>query len=216
MDRSRFTALAILAAVAGTVSVGIAVLAHAGLCLHRLGWFGSPDSGMAAMPGMSATGTMAPGTLCPALLYASLVAGILCLFALIVLVAMRPCASRAAVTAARVIVGLRVGPLTGLLCLAGSVPLTVALAVDGDLVGTGPLIGAPLLLLAAALSAFALVGCARAVLALARRLVVTIIAAFQLLAPSAQTPWFALRTPILVAAGVRLARRRPSRAPPVC
>jgi hypothetical protein len=211
-DRLRFMAFAILSAVAGTVAVGIAALARAGLCIHRLGWFGDADQGM---PGMAAGGTMPAETMCPALVYASLVAAILCLFALFSLIAMRPCASVLAVTAARIIVALRVGPLTALLCLAGGVPLTFALAVDGHVASSAPLIGAPLLLVAAALSALALVGSARIVLAIARRLAVTIIAAFQLLSPNAHRPWIALRAPFLVPAGVRLARRRPSRAPPL-
>jgi hypothetical protein len=52
------------------------------------------------------------------------------------------------------------------------------------------------------------------VLAFARRLAVAFARAFRLLVPGADAPWTPHRVPVLVRSGVRLARRRPSRAPP--
>lgn len=222
-DRARFGALTILAAVAGMVAVGVAMLARAGICFHRLGWLGSGDHAMMpmpgmdgmAMPGMSASGPTPPGTMCPILLYASIVAGVLCLFALVSLLAMRLPASTVALAAARIVLALRFGPLAALLFVAGSVPLTLAIAMDGDLLGPAPLVGGLFLIFAAGLSALALIGIARTVMAFARRLVVALATVFRLLIPGADAPWTPLREPLLVPAGVRLARRRPSRAPPV-
>ncbi|HTJ25050.1 MAG TPA: hypothetical protein VMA36_02695 [Candidatus Limnocylindria bacterium] len=198
------------------------MLARAGICLHRLGWLGPdaqsampPMAGM-AMPGMPmGDGPMPPGTMCPVLVWASIVAGILCLFALVSLLAMRPRPATVAFAAARFVTALRVGPLTALLCLAGSIPLTAATAMDGGFVGLGPLVGAALLVVAAALSALALVGVSRAVLSFARRLAGALVAAFRLLVPGAESAPFGFREPLLIPAGVRLARRRPSRAPPL-
>jgi hypothetical protein len=231
-DRARFGALSVLAAVAGLVAVGVAALARAGICLHRLGWLGAdaqqampPMAGMTppgmtppgmTMPGMAmGDGPMPPDMMCPVLLWASLVAGILCLFALISLFAMRPRAAAVALVAAHLVTTLRVGPLTALLCLIGSVPLTAATAMDGGFVGLGPLVGAVLLVAAAGLSACALVGVSRIVLSFARRLVGALIASFRLLAPGGAAAAFGIREPLLAPAGVQLARRRPSRAPPL-
>lgn len=49
----------------------------------------------------------------------------------------------------------------------------------------------------------------------ARPVAAALAAAFRLLVPGADARWLAVRGPVLVPAGVRLARRRPSRAPPV-
>jgi hypothetical protein len=220
VDGARFTALSILAAVAGLAAVGVAMLARAGICLHRLGLLGSSDHAMMpmngmSMPEMSAGDSMPPGTICPALLYASVVAAVLCLFALASLVAMRPRASAVAVAAARIVLALRLGPLTALLCLAGSIPLTLAIAMDGMLIGPAPLVAGVLLFGSAGLTALALIGIARTVMAFARRLVVALATAFRLLIPGADAPWARLHEPLLVSAGVAIARRRPSRAPPV-
>jgi hypothetical protein len=222
LDRARFTALSILAAVAGLAAVGVAMLARAGICLHRLGWLGSSEHehqmmpGMAgmAMPGMGADGATAPGAICPAMLYASAVAAVLCLFALVSLVAMRPRPSLVAIAAARIVLALRLGPLTALLYLAGAVPLAFAIAMDGMLIGPAPLVGGSLLFVAAALGALALIGIARTVMAFARRLAVALATVFRLLVPGADAPWAPWYEPLLVSAGVGIARRRPSRAPP--
>jgi hypothetical protein len=221
LDRARFTAFSILAAVAGLAAVGVAMLARAGICLHRLGWLGSDDHAMMpgmpgmAMPGMSADGSMPPGAICPAMLYASAVAAVLCLFALLSLIAMRPRASAVAIAAARIVLALRLGPLTALLCLGGAVPLTLATAMDGMLIGPAPLVGGLLLFVAAALGALALIGIARTVMAFACRLAVALATVFRLLLPGANAPWAPWHEPLLVSAGVGIARRRPSRAPPV-
>jgi hypothetical protein len=65
-------------------------------------------------------------------------------------------------------------------------------------------------LVAAALCMLALV----VLLASAGRLVAAALAAFRLLVPGADTPWAPRRALVPVPAGVRLAHRRPSRAPP--
>jgi hypothetical protein len=66
-------------------------------------------------------------------------------------------------------------------------------------------------LVLAALCLLALV----ALLASAGRLVAALVAAFRLLVPGAGTPWAPRSVLVPVSAGVRLARRRPSRAPPL-
>jgi hypothetical protein len=66
-------------------------------------------------------------------------------------------------------------------------------------------------LVVAALCLLALV----VLLASAGRLVAALAAAFRLLVPGADAPWAPRRTLVPIPAGARLARRRPSRAPPV-
>jgi hypothetical protein len=66
-------------------------------------------------------------------------------------------------------------------------------------------------LVVAALCLLALV----ALLASAGRLIAALVAVFRLLVPGADTPWAPRRSLVPIPAGVRLARRRPSRAPPV-
>jgi hypothetical protein len=64
-------------------------------------------------------------------------------------------------------------------------------------------------------AALAAAVCALAVLVLVGRPVArALAAAFRLLAPGAGARWAVADDPLLVAAGVRAARRRPSRAPP--
>ena len=95
-----------------------------------------------------------------------------------------------------------------------------AMAMGGAAMAGTPVAAAPaadgvcsILFYAAALAASL---CVLAVLVLVGRPVaVALAAAFRLLVPGADAPWFAAHRPLLVPAGVRLARRRPSRAPPV-
>ncbi|MBV8748536.1 MAG: hypothetical protein JO103_02355 [Candidatus Eremiobacteraeota bacterium] len=224
-DRARLAALALLAAVAGSASVGIAALARQGVCLHRLGLFGlqppaapTPMVGMAGMTMAGMTMPAAPvaasGPECPILLGAALAAAVLYLVALVAIAILRPRPAELAVVSARFVVGLRLVPLTALLALIGAVPLGAALVMDGGAGGLVPLVAAVFLTAAALLGALALLGAARLVLAFARRLVVALVAAFRLLLPGADAPWLDLSDPLLVPAGVRLARRRPTRAPP--
>jgi hypothetical protein len=72
-----------------------------------------------------------------------------------------------------------------------------------------------LLIAGAFASALALATAARAVLVFARRLAVALAAAFRLLVPGADAPWFVARDRLLAAEAVHVPRRRPSRAPPV-
>ncbi len=217
-DRVRSTALMGLAATAATAAVGVAALARAGagLCDRRLLGHHHAATAMAHHAGMTMPVAPAEGV-CPILVYAGLVAAALCLFALGALVAGRARPGPVAAAAARLVLGLRLGRLTALLGLAGGVPLAaISISEQGLRLG-GPAALAALAALAggALLAALALVGTARALLALTRRLVGALAAAFRLLVPGADAPWAPRRALVLAPAGVRLARRRPSRAPPV-
>ena len=136
------------------------------------------------------------------------------MLAVVVLVASRAGAPAVLVAAARRIADARLGRLTAVVGLAGALPLVAILASEGGIAGL-PALGALAALVAGAFaSALALTGAARVVLAFARRLAVAIAAAFRLLAPGSDAPWAAGFGPLLVPAGVRMSRRRPSRAPP--
>lgn len=215
--RARFAALAVLAAVMGLAAAGLAVLAHAGfhVCSHHVTLLHDHPAVMSgmAMPGTSASPDADAG-ICPVVLYAAAVAAALCLLALLALAGSRASAPAAVTAAARVVSRLRLAPLTAVLGLAGAVPLAAILASEG--VPTGlPALGAFVaLVIGAFLAALAVAAGARFVLSCARRLAVALAAAFRLLAPGADAPWLPRRAPVLAAAGVRLARRRPSRAPP--
>jgi len=212
-DRTPQGALVLLAAVAATAAMGVAALARTGaaLCGHRvLAHHHDPAMAMAGM-----TAAPAADGICPILLYGAAVAAALCALAVVVLAASREGAPAVLVAAARRVAGVSVGPLTGAIGLAGAAPLGLILASEGGVAGL-PALGALAALLAGAFaSAFALAGAARVVLAFARRLAVALAAAFRLLVPGADAPWLVARQPLLVPAGVRIARRRPSRAPPV-
>ena len=214
-DRARRAALTVLAAVAGTASVGIAALAHEGVCLHGLGLFGrpvEPTAGM-SMGGMTMDTTMSGP--CPILLGAALAAGALYLIALVAILALRPRPAELAVASARLILGVRFAPMTAALAAIGAVPLGAELVMDGTTVGVAPYVAVAFLLACAALCAGALTGAARVILSLARRLIVAMLAAPRWLSPGAGAPWLGRRALVPVAAGVRLVRRRPSRAPPL-
>ena len=212
-DRARQGALVILAAVTATAAVGVAALARTGaaLCGHRV-FVHHHDPGM-VMSGMAAAAPGAGGV-CPILLYGAAVAAALCLLAVLVLASSRAGASVMVVAAARWIAAIPAAPLTGTLALAGAAPLVAILATEGG-VGGLPALGALAALLAGAFAcALALALAARVVLAFARRVAVALTAAFKLLGPGAGAMWTVAGDPLLVPAGVRLARRRPSRAPP--
>ena len=213
-DRARFVAPALLAAVAGSASVGIAALAREGLCFHRLTGIARPDAmagmGPAGMAGM--TGPAAPAP-CPILLVAALVAGALYLLAIGAVALARPPVSEIALATARLVLGIRLAPLAALLVVAGAVPLGATIALEGH-AGAVLLAAAAFVVLAAVLVASLLLGAARCVVAFARRVAVAIAAAFRLLVPGGDALWLARRELVLIPAGVRVLRRRPSRAPP--
>jgi hypothetical protein len=71
----------------------------------------------------------------------------------------------------------------------------------------------PILFYAAAFAASLCI--AVALLLAARPVARALAAAFRLLVPGADSPWFVARDVVLVPSRVRLVRRRPSRAPPV-
>jgi hypothetical protein len=210
-DRARLVAPALLAAVAGSASVGIAALAREGLCVHRLAGLAHPE--MAPMPGMTMDNPAAALAPCPILLSAALLAGALYLVALVAVALARPSAPEIALATARLVLGFRFAPLAALLVVAGAVPLGASVVAEGH---TGPvlLVASAFLVLAALLASYALRGTARIVVAFARRLAGALIAAFRLLVPGSDAPWLARRGLVLVPAGVRVVRRRPSRAPP--
>ena len=212
-DRARQGALVLLAAVAATAAVGIAALARTGaaLCGHRV-LVHHHDPAM-VMPGIAAAAPAAGG-MCPILLYGAAVAAVLCGLAVTVMVSSRGGAPAMAVVAARWIAAVPSGPLAAAIALAGAAPLFAILATEGGLAGL-PALGALAALLAGALAAaLALMTAARVVLAFARRVAVAIAAAFRLLVPGDGARWAFFGDPLLAPASLRLARRRPSRAPP--
>jgi len=198
----RLAALALIAAVAGLAAVALAVLAEAGVhvCHHHVAQLpaGSPSEGI-----------------CPVVLYAAAVAAGLCLLAAIVLAGSRKTAPAVVIAAARLVVGLKLGPLTALVGVAGAVSVTAVLASEGIPDGPSALIPVAGLLIGALLSALSLAGIARFILAAAERLFVALVRAFRLLVPGADTPWTAHHGPILAGSGICLAYRRPARAPPL-
>jgi len=215
---ARPLALGLLAAVAGTAAAGIAVLAAAGahLCHHPAAAHGHAliAAGMTGMVMPAGAPEPAEG-LCPVLVYAAGVAAGLSLLALLALVRVRTRNPAVFTALARLVAGQRPAPLAGAVALAGLVPLAAILALDGGLSGLPALAGLAVLLAGALLTAFGLAGAARLVLSFAERLVVALAVVLRLLAPGGEARWALVLDPLLVPAGVRLARRRPSRAPPV-
>ncbi len=213
-DRARGAALTVLAAVAGTASVGIAALAREGVCLHHLGLFGHPAEPMA---GMSMAGMTMDTTVsgpCPILVGAALAAGALYLVALVAVLLLRPRPAELAVASARLVLGVRFAPMAAALAAIGAVPLGAALIMDGT-GGAAPYVAALFLLACALLCAGALMGAARMILSLARRLVVALLAPPRWLTPGSGAPRLCHGALVPIPAGVRLVRRRPSRAPPL-
>jgi hypothetical protein len=216
-DRARGTALTVLAAVAGTASVGIAALAREGVCLHRLGVFGlqstEPMPGMSMAPGMAMDATASAP--CPILFGAALVAGALYLIALGAILVLRPRPAELALASARLILGVRFAPMAAALAALGAVPLGAALMMDGA-AGAAPYVAAAFLVACAVLCAGALIGVAKLVLSFAHRFVVALLAAPRWLTPGGDdAPWLDRRVLVPMPAGARLVRRRPSRAPPL-
>jgi hypothetical protein len=217
-DGARPRALGLLAAVAGTAALGVAVLAAAGahVCHHHV----LAHAHAALAGGISGVALPVPDPedaegLCPILVYAAGLAAGLCLLALLALV--RACSRNTALLAAtaRLVAAQRLAPLAAAVGLAGAVPLGAILALDGGLGGAPAVAAFAALVAGALLTALALAGAAQVVLALAERLVVALTAVLRLLSPGADTRWAIVADPLLVPAGVGLARRRPSRAPPV-
>jgi len=218
--RARNVALALLAAVAGSASVGVAALARAGICLHRLGLFGlhapasaarAMDAGMAGMPGMA----MAPAAPCPILIGVALFGALCYLAALAALLAARPSPRELALISARVVCGIRFAPLAAVIALVGAVPVGAMIVADGVPAPAGIAIAVAFLTAAALVAASVLWALARVIVASARRFVVALLAALRLCVEHAGAPLRRRRQLVPVSAGVLIARRRPSRAPPV-
>jgi hypothetical protein len=214
LDQARVSALAVLAAVAGMAAVGIAALARAGLCLHQLGLLGRHPAPMA---GMTMGGVAMDTTVtapCPILLGAAAVAALLCAAAAVAVLVLRPRASSVALDSARLVLGVRLGPMTALLAAIGAVPLWAALACDGATAGIAPYVAALALLVCAAAAAGVLTVAAKLILVFARRLVGALLASPRLLRPGSDAPWLGRVALVPIPSGTRLVRRRPSRAPP--
>jgi hypothetical protein len=210
-DRARGAALTVLA---GTASVGIAALAREGVCLHRLGLFGlQPTEAMAGMNMAGMTMDTAMSGPCPILVGAALAAGALYLVALVAVLVLRPRPAELAFASARLILGVRFAPMAAALAVIGAVPLGAALAMDGA-AGSVPFVATAFLVACAALCAVMLTGAAKVILSFAQRLVVALLAAPRWLTPGSNAPWLGRRALVPIPAGVRLVRRRPSRAPP--
>jgi hypothetical protein len=197
-DRARRAAPALFAALAGSAALAIAVLAATGahVCHH-------------AEAGGAGEG------LCPTLIFAAALASGLCLLSLAAFVRVRSQDPGVLTATARLVAGARLGPLTAAVGIAGALPLVAILAMDGGLSGVPALAALAALAGGALLTALGLVAAARLVLAFAERLVVAALAALRLFDPGGEARWALVPDPPFVPAGVRLARRRPSRAPPV-
>jgi hypothetical protein len=220
-DRARAIALALLAAISGSASVGIAALARAGFCVHRLGLFGlQPRADAMAMPGMNMAGVSMPGMAmsdgspCPILIGVAAFGALSYVVALIALVLVRPSLRELALTSARLVAGVRFAPLACILALVGAVPIGAMIVADGTPVAGGVAVASVFLAAGAVVLAAVLISAARVTLAFARRIVVALLTVLRLLAADAATLLLPRRR-ALVPVRVRAARRRPSRAPPV-
>jgi hypothetical protein len=218
--RARTVALALLAAVAGSASVGVAALARAGFCLHRLGLFGlhSPDGHAVGGSPIAALGgalEMHAGAPCPILVGIALFGAVCYLVAVAALLALRPSVREFALTSAHVVSGARLVPLTAIIALLGAVPVGAVVVADGMPTPAGLALAAFFLSAAALVAATVLIAAAHLVIACARRFVDALLAALQLPLPRSGAPLRVRLAPAPVAAGVLVARRRPSRAPPV-
>jgi len=220
-DRARAIGLALLAAISGSATVGIAALARAGFCVHRLGLFGlHPRADAMAMPGMDMSGmtmsgmTMSDGSPCPILMGVAAFGALSYIVALIALIAVRPSLRELALTSARLVAGVRFAPLALILGVVGAVPIGAMIVADGTPAAGGIAIAAVFLFVGAVALAAVLVGAARLVLAFARRVVVAWLTVLRLLAADAAALLLPRRR-ALVPVRIRAARRRPSRAPPV-
>lgn len=196
-DRARLATPAILAALAGTAASALSFLAFAGahVCSHH------HDAG--------------PAGLCPTLLYGAAVAATLCLLAVVTVAASRAGAPVVLRSVARSIARLRVGPLTLGLALLGALPLAAMAAGEGLPEGAGAPVAVAALVAGAFIAALTLVGAARLVLRFAERVLRALTRAARLI-PGADAPRLVVRRELVpLACGVRIARRTPSRAPPL-
>lgn len=219
--RAAVVAASVMAAVAGSAAVGIAALAREGVCLHRLGLFGlhadpaaAPGGAMAGMAGMPMPAmAMAPGAPCPIVTGAAMAAGLLYLAALVAIAIMRPRPAEIAFAAARLVLGVGFVPRTLTIAAIAAVPLGGAIVMDGTSTLTAAT-AAVFLGLCAALLALLAGTAARVTLAFACRLAGALLAP-RWLPPAGARAAFVPVPAASIAAGVRLARRRPSRAPPL-
>jgi hypothetical protein len=218
--RARTIALALLAAVAGSASVGVAALARAGFCLHRLSLFGlHPTDGHADLgaptSALGAAFEMHAGAPCPILVGIAIFGALCYLIAVAALVSLRPSIREFALTSARVVSGARLAPLTAIIALLGAVPVGVCVVADGMPTAAGLGVAAVFLSAAALVSAAVLIAASHFVIACARRFVDAFLATLRMPVPRSDGPLRTRRALAPVGAGVLVARRRPSRAPPV-
>ncbi|MBV8367695.1 MAG: hypothetical protein JO036_02010 [Candidatus Eremiobacteraeota bacterium] len=215
-DRARRAAPALFAALAGSAALAIAVLAATGahVCHHAVSSGPAMIAGRMTGMGLPQAGQAGEG-LCPVLIFAAALAAGLALLSLLAFVRLRAQEPAVLTAVARLVAGQRLAPLTACVGLAGALPLLAILSLDGGLAGIPALAALAALTGGALLSALGLAAAARLVLALAERLVIAVFAALRLFARGGEAPWKLVPDPLFVPAGVRLARRRPSRAPPV-
>ena len=218
--RARTIALALLAAVAGSASVGVAALARAGFCLHRIGLFGlHPSEGHADLgapaSALGAAFEMHAGAPCPILVGIAIFGAVCYLVAVVALVALRPSIREFALTSAHVVSGARLAPLTVVIALLGAVPVGAVVVADGMPTPAGLALATVFLSAAALVVAAVLIAASHFVIACARRFVNALLATQRMPVPRSDGPLRTRRALAPVAAGVLVARRRPSRAPPV-
>lgn len=166
------------------------------------------------MPGMPAM-AMPAAAPCPILIGVAVFGALCYLAALAALLATRPSPRELALISARVVCGVRFAPLAAVIALVGAVPVGAMIVADGVPVPAGIAIAAVFLGAAALVAASVLWALARLIVACARRFVVALLAALRVALQGRGAPLRRRQLLVPVSAGVLVARRRPSRAPPV-
>ncbi|HZO95567.1 MAG TPA: hypothetical protein VFB22_17595 [Candidatus Baltobacteraceae bacterium] len=212
--RDRLTGIALVAALAGSFAVAAAALARAGVCIcaFRLTWHGVQIAGDPDRSGALAAG-VAP--LCPVLVWAAAAAGGLYLLALVCLLALRASPREMAVASARLVLRCGLVPRAALIAAAAAPPVGALVLSDGLPDAALLALAAGFVVLLSLFGAVAAALAARIVVAFARRFVVALVRALRLLLAPPHAPRLVLLSEAPAACGVALARRRPSRAPPV-
>lgn len=152
---------------------------------------------------------------CPTVVFGAALAAGLCAFAVVVLAGSRSGAPAVLVQAARWVAAMRLGPLTALVGCAGALPLVLLMANDGAPEPPFALFAFTTLVCGALLCAAGLLAAARFAMALAERIVLVFVAAFRLAASRADVRWSRRYALVPLGIGRHVARRGPSRAPPL-
>jgi hypothetical protein len=217
-DPARTAALAVLIAVAASAAAGIAALARLGgsLCDRRLFSAHEHTAAMAGMAGMHAPPAPAGGGICPIVLFASFVALGLSLGATAMLVRSGERLTTVLRAAAGIVVSQRFGWTFATAGACGAVPLAFIVHTEAHwrVGGTAAFAMLGALAVGGLLTALALAGAARLILAFARSIIVAAIAALRTFAPGGDTVFVAVPRFVPVASGAVPARCGPPRAPP--